>query len=73
MPHSKPAPGRRLPLHWKMLIGFLAGLALGLSVGTDEHGGPSIFLEAGLTAGFAVPWLVAAISFRAAGKGAAVH
>lgn len=31
MPHSKPAPGRRLPLHWKMLIGFIAGLVTGLA------------------------------------------
>jgi hypothetical protein len=44
------------------------GLMVGLSGGTDERGGPSIFLEAGLTAGFALPWLVASGLFRIAGK-----
>lgn len=49
---------------------FAAGLGLvvGLSVGTDERGGPSIFLETCLTAGFALPWLVASWFFRIAGK-----
>ncbi|WP_058836451.1 dicarboxylate/amino acid:cation symporter [Luteimonas abyssi] len=31
MPSSPSASRRRLPLHWKMLIGFAAGLAVGLT------------------------------------------
>ncbi|MGO4781911.1 hypothetical protein AB4084_41125, partial [Lysobacter sp. 2RAB21] len=27
-----PNPGKKLPLHWKMAIGFAAGLILGLIV-----------------------------------------
>jgi hypothetical protein len=42
------------------------GLAIGLSVGMDEVGGPSVGLEAFLTACFAVPWLVSAQLFRKA-------
>lgn len=55
------------------LLAAAIGLAVGMSMGTEEQGGPSIFLEAGLTAGFAVPWLMASQLFRAAAKGAAAR
>jgi hypothetical protein len=32
MTTSDASTSRRLPLHWKMLIGFLAGLVFGLAV-----------------------------------------
>ena len=44
------------------------GLAIGLTVGTDEVGGPNVGLEAFLTACFAVPWLVSARLFRKAAQ-----
>ena len=53
------------------LIAAGIGLAIGLSVGMDEVGGPSIGLEAFLTACFAVPWLVSAQLFRMAAGDAA--
>lgn len=42
------------------------GLATGLSVGTDEQHGPSLYLETFLTACFALPWLVSSVLFRKA-------
>lgn len=44
---STPAPRRRMPLHWKIAIGFVAGLALGLVLYATGHGE---FAPAGLDA-----------------------
>lgn len=50
------------------LIAALAGLMVGLSAGTDETHGPSLYREAFLTACFALPWLAAAMLFRKAAQ-----
>lgn len=43
------------------LVAAGVGLAVGLTVGTDEVAGPSLFREAFLTACFAVPWFASAL------------
>lgn len=48
------------------LLAAGVGLAVGLTVGTDEAQGPSIALETFLTACFALPWLVSSLLFRKA-------
>ena len=48
------------------LLAAGVGLAVGMSVGTDEQGGPPLAREALLTAFFAVPWLASAMLFRKA-------
>ncbi|GHA86451.1 hypothetical protein GCM10007067_25630 [Lysobacter bugurensis] len=44
---STPAPQRRMPLHWKIAIGFFSGLALGLVLYALGYGE---FAPAGLDA-----------------------
>lgn len=39
------APRRSLPLHWKMAIGFVAGLLLGVLVYSAELGGADLFVR----------------------------
>ena len=46
------------------LLAAGVGLATGLSIGTGEPHGPSLYLEALLTACFALPWLVSSALFR---------
>lgn len=48
------------------LLAAGVGLAVGVSVGTDEQGGPPLAREALLTACFALPWLASAMLFRKA-------
>ena len=40
-----PAPKRVLPLHWKMAIGFVGGLLLGLLVYSMDLAGADVFLR----------------------------
>lgn len=48
------------------LLAAGTGLAVGVSVGMDEQGGPPLAREALLTACFALPWLASAMLFRKA-------
>ena len=49
-------------------VAAVTGLAVGLVAGPMERGGPDIWLEAALTAAFALPWLVAMQLFRMAAR-----
>ena len=40
-----PAPKRALPLHWKMAIGFVSGLLLGLLVYSADLAGADVFMR----------------------------
>lgn len=40
-----PAPKRTMPLHWKMAIGFVAGLVLGLLVYSADLAGADLFIR----------------------------
>jgi hypothetical protein len=44
------------------------GLAVGLTVGTEEQHGPKLALEAFLTSCFALPWLASGQLFRMAAR-----
>lgn len=50
------------------LLAAGVGLAVGLDVSGDVGAGPSVWLEALLTACFAVPWLASAVMFQCAAR-----
>lgn len=53
-----PAPRSRMPLHWKIAIGFVAGLAIGLAMYMAGYGdlAPAGLNAAQCAAGGDVPW-----------------